>query len=200
MKRFLLVGLCLGCVYAAPPEGENGFIKRLDRDGDGKVALEEFAAHPKMERAEARDLEKAFARIDRDGDGYVDAAEAPKRGHHHRRHWEKRLKKWDADQDGSVTRTEFDLAHQKWPTPRRDKVFKKLDRNGDGVIDRRDRPSKREGDRLMASLDLDRDGRVTPDEWAAAPHLEKVPQERRERMFQRLDKNGDGVLSKEDRP
>lgn len=52
----------------------------------------------------------------------------------------------------------------------------------------------------MASLDLDRDGRVTPDEWAAAPHLEKVPQERRERMFQRLDKNGDGVLSKEDRP
>jgi hypothetical protein len=42
------------------------FIRRLDRDGDGKVSKSEFDGPPQH-----------FRDFDRNGDGYIDASEAP---------------------------------------------------------------------------------------------------------------------------
>jgi hypothetical protein len=49
-----------------PGTGRQGFVVRLDRDGDGKVSREEFdgPAHH-------------FDHLDRDGDGYLGEDEAP---------------------------------------------------------------------------------------------------------------------------
>jgi len=46
----------------------------------------------------------------------------------------------------------------------------------------------------LKEIDTDGDGRITYEEFRA--HAEKRIQER----FQKLDRNGDGVLSKDDRP
>jgi hypothetical protein len=52
------------------PESErsstNRFVRRLDKDGDGKVSREEFDGPS-----------RAFDRHDRNGDGFIDADEAP---------------------------------------------------------------------------------------------------------------------------
>jgi ribonuclease BN (tRNA processing enzyme) len=49
-----------------PKAGGSRFIRRLDRDGDGRVSREEFDGPA-----------RAFGRLDRNGDGYLDADEAP---------------------------------------------------------------------------------------------------------------------------
>jgi ribonuclease BN (tRNA processing enzyme) len=47
---------------------ESRFIRRLDKDGDGRVSRQEFDGPP-----------RAFDRHDKNGDGYLDADEAPQR-------------------------------------------------------------------------------------------------------------------------
>ncbi len=48
-----------------PPTREE-WVRRLDRDGDGKIAVNEFDGPAEH-----------FAHFDRNGDGYIDATEAP---------------------------------------------------------------------------------------------------------------------------
>jgi hypothetical protein len=57
-----------GGVRGPPPgPGGEGFVRRLDRDGDGKVSPEEFDGPVHH-----------FRRLDRDGDGFLTEDEAPR--------------------------------------------------------------------------------------------------------------------------
>jgi Ca2+-binding EF-hand superfamily protein len=92
----------------------------------------------------------------------------------------------DANHDGQITRDEFITA--------RAATFDKLDRNHDGVwtaddyaIVKRFRPQAAEKlDALLADSDADHDGRVTREEFNAAPT----------RLFDRIDTNHDGVIDR----
>ena len=70
----LVLGMAVvPCVYAAPdddkkPDLEEVFKKR-DKDGDGKVSLEEFVGKRKDEAKEK--AEKQFKRKDKDSDGFL---------------------------------------------------------------------------------------------------------------------------------
>jgi len=109
--------------------------------------------------------------------------------------------KADANADGKVTLDEMHALRPQFPAER----FKALDRNGDGALSKEDLPSGmgpgegpgHAGPPLMALLkkaDTDQDQRVTLDELkAAAPAFI-------EEWFKKLDRNGDGALSEEDRP
>ncbi|MEN1681025.1 MAG: calcium sensor EFh, partial [Planctomycetota bacterium] len=55
------------------PEGLPGWFRDRDRDGDGQVAMHEYASSWSDRRAEE------FARYDGDGDGFVSPSEALKR-------------------------------------------------------------------------------------------------------------------------
>lgn len=50
-----------------------GFLRRMDTDGDGSVSKEEFL------RFHAERAEEAFDRFDRDGDGSISAEDLPDR-------------------------------------------------------------------------------------------------------------------------
>ena len=86
----------------------------------------------------------------------------------------------DANHDGSIARDEFIAA--------RAEAFAKLDQNSDGVIDDADRRNPpREGgrgERMMARVDANSDGKISKDEFVngATP------------MFDRADTDGNGAL------
>lgn len=95
----------------------------------------------------------------------------------------------DADGDGLLSLDEFRTARQD--------LFGKRDRNADGQIDEADmphlasaRPRAREAAAAVtAQLDLNRDGKVTKDEFVEGA----VP------LFSRADTNADGVLDVKER-
>lgn len=116
----------------------------------------------------------------------------------------------DADRDGFLTKEEFselgrvrNLADEK-----RDRLFTRLDKNGDGRIGRGElgapprgnkKPEKRALPRLW-ELDSDKSGSVSFEEFRVGKPFAKLPESRIEKVFERLDTNGDGVISPADRP
>jgi len=97
----------------------------------------------------------------------------------------------DANEDGAVTREEYDAS--------RAARFNALDANDDGQLTRaemragREEHSRRGGRRgayRFEGADVDGDGNVSRDEFLARPI----------RMFERLDTNDDGIINTAERP
>lgn len=106
-----------------------------------------------------------------------------------------RLLAADTNGDGKITFEEFTAA---FPNATRER-FDQLDSNKDGVISPADRPAGAEG-RLrqmretLRRADADGDGKVTFEELqAVAPNITRE-------VFDRLDRNKDGVICPADRP
>lgn len=158
----------------------------MDRDGDGVIT-----------RAEWRGSDQSFRVHDWNGDGVLSgeelnpSARPPARPadrddympDYRFNDWtEARFAELDHNRDGRITRDEwhFDL-----------ESFRRADHNGDGRITRdeflgRDSIDDDRADRFD-DLDYNRDRRVTRDEWHGG-----------QRAFDNLDRNHDGVLSREE--
>lgn len=136
MRRVIAVAMSAGLGLAAlggAALADNkgpGLFERSDKDGDGFVTKEEFAA--------GRDV--IFSQIDANSDGVLDQAELdkaheafrqrmseagkqPKPEGEHRARFMKRL---DTDEDGKITAAEFSAAGER--------MFAKLDDNTDGKL------------------------------------------------------------------
>jgi Ca2+-binding EF-hand superfamily protein len=102
----------------------------------------------------------------------------------------------DADRDGKVTYAELAAAA---PDVRRED-FARADENGDGQLSKEESRKAQRGKeqqamvRLAQSADINEDQQVTFEELAAV-----APAMTRER-FAQMDRNGDGILTSEDRP
>ncbi len=104
-------------------------LKAADANKDGKVTYEEAkAVRPKM-------TEERFKSLDKDKDGVLTKADAPKEAPDATGKPGAQLKAADVNNDGKVT---FDELKAVRPNLTQDE-FKKLDRNGDGVITQADR-------------------------------------------------------------
>jgi Ca2+-binding EF-hand superfamily protein len=180
------------------PEDRKTLFERLvrkgDKNSDGKLTAEEFAAglaggrekkddEPATARRERPDAEggpgpgRFFARLDANGDGKIVLAEIPEPG---RERFEKLLERADKDKDGAITREEFLAAGPPGGTP--------------GKPDKPDAKPQagRDPGRLFKRMDGNADGKVVADE---------LPEERRqmfELLIKRGDKDGDGGLSLEE--
>lgn len=190
------------------PRGHGPGYREADTDGDGQVTFEELKARrPQLTR-------ERFDRMDRNGDGALSRADRPEgRGPGGYGHGERRghggpggdrghmLQKADADKDGKVTFEEFSDFRIEGTRER----FDRLDTNNDGALTPEDirhtarhRPN---GDRgrpgpgaaRLRAADTNGDGDITYEEALAA-----IP-ELRGSMFERMDRNGDGVLNEADR-
>ena len=90
LSLVLVAGLAVAAEGDKPAKGKGGapdpakraemMLKNLDKDSNGSISKEEFAAGPMAKRAngDQEKIDKAFARIDKDGDGSITKEELEK--------------------------------------------------------------------------------------------------------------------------
>ena len=104
---------------------------------------------------------RMLQRFDLNGDGAITAAEAGAVR-------TVRFLRWDGDGDGTITEAEMLAAAQARIAWRIAKRFARMDRNGDGRVERAEFDDR--GSARFARLDTDGDGRVSQAEIRARPH------------------------------
>jgi len=145
-----------------------GMVKRLDTAGNGYVTLDEFTAA----------AQQRFARLDKNGDGKLTADELTARG-------------WGRGGNGqgnAQASGKFAQAAQQ--------RFDKLDANHDGVVTADEYVAAAKA--LYAQFDTQHNGKVTAAEVAASPKTQERAVHVADRMIQRMDTNGDGVVSQDE--
>lgn len=58
------------------------------------------------------------------------------------------------------------------------------------------RPHLGEPDEMFKHMDIDRDGNISKREFFASPRMEMLAEEKREEIFGRLDRDGDGLIGR----
>ena len=84
------------------------------------------------------------------------------------------------------------------PAAHRERLFKGVDKDGDGAITLADMTASAAIQKHRKERDLDGDGRISFAEFAKSPRMARVPAERKRAIFDRLDQNKDGFLDAAD--
>lgn len=197
--------------------------KAADLDRDGVISRGEFDQMPRVQKLDEEQRGKLFGRLDKDQDGKIGLEEIRQLlQHQHREGMMPRIWELDKDQDGGVSFEEFKQGgfFQKLEPEKQQRIFSRLDSNGDGRISPDDKPQhrpmgedagrgpgegfhRRSGDHpgpgaMIERLDQDKDQALSFDEFKAGPRAGEVDEETLKKRFGMMDRNGDGKLSKED--
>ncbi len=167
-------------------DGVDAVMKKLDRDGDGKLTRREVGREK---------LAAAFDWADQNGDGALDVDEL--------RRLERAVAERIAARDmGSAKQRAYRVPFAAWDTnhderlepaewKERKYLFARVDQNRDAMVTK-DEVARYErsveGTTFVERFDLDGDGRVTLEEFGGA-----------RAAFARADRNGDGVVTRADR-
>jgi Ca2+-binding EF-hand superfamily protein len=110
---------------------------------------------------------------------------------------EEQFKKLDTNGDNYLSLEEFKAGARKGETAAvAEAVFKIKDKDGDQKLTL-DEFKTKNPEEVLAKYDTNKDGEVTLEEFKAAKHGKKTA-ESVEEEFKKLDRNGDGKLTKED--
>jgi Ca2+-binding EF-hand superfamily protein len=171
------------------------FLKRADKDGDGKISKDEFKAMSQRDESEER-----FARADANSDGYLDSDEMARIGERMRR---------GTGGPGSPGRPEGSGGFRRPPGESPEGSPRPEGERPPGPRPEGDRPAgpRPEGDRpggpppggpgfnpdeVYARMDKNGDGAVDKEEYHDFARQEI------EQRFGRLDENGDGKVTKDE--
>ncbi len=118
--------------------------------------------------------------------------------------------KFDKDHNDFLSKEEFDAIPrvQNLPEEKRQKLFDRLDKDHDGKLGRQElrammEKARDEFDhpfRRLWELDVDKSGGITLGEFKAGPLFRKLPPEKQEELFRRLDTDHDGLITPKDKP
>jgi len=184
-----------------PRPGE--FLKVFDENKDGKVSRVEFDAGKRISVLNPEIRKKIFQRLDKNGDGFISTEELkqtnPKRGIDP-------LASADQNKDERISREEFaEHPHfARLSEERRSELFRRLDRNADGFLDKKDgrRHGPRGGRKLprlkIKGLDLDENGSLSWGEFQNAPAILPLPEKEKRQIFNRFDRDRNREISSEE--
>jgi len=107
------------------------------------------------------------------------------------------FQKLDTDQSGEISSEEFKLAPKlaNASEEQKSRLFRRLDKNQDGEL----QPKELKLNKRPKRHDWQMKGPVTFEQFIKLSHIQKLDPEKQRKLFQRLDKNGDQTLSREDR-
>ncbi|MFT6179903.1 MAG: Ca2+-binding EF-hand superfamily protein [Paracoccaceae bacterium] len=139
----------------------------------------------------------------------LSCAFAQEKGRDHRRDHRKGpprpeefLKAYDLNKDGKVSKKEFAAGKRasRLDPEIRVKIFDRLDKDGDGFISSKELKgmAPKKGPHPLEKADLDKDDRISKEEFASHPPFAKMSDERRDKIFARLDHNSDGFLDQQE--
>ena len=116
----------------------------------------------------------------------------------------------DQDRDGFISKAEFEGITRiaNLPEEKRVNLFNRLDKDKDGKLSREElgrfgKPQEGQKERPMKrlwELDTDKSGGVSFEEFKNGPLFMKLPVEKQEALFRRLDTDGDRFITPKDRP
>ncbi len=117
------------------------------------------------------------------------------------------FKKMDKDGDGTISPEEFYASPrmEQVPEEKREEIFTRIDSDGDGKITpmeirRMHQQNHERRMRELRELDTDQSGGLSFEELSKGAFFSKLPEEKRQEIFNRMDTNGDGQITPEDRP
>lgn len=182
MNRKITLACALGLLAAGatslPAQQPGGgrlaeFLKRADKDGDGKISKDEFKAMAQRDEGDER-----FARADANGDGYLDSDEMARIGD--------RMRRGAGGPPGAPGRPDSPGGFRRPPGdspegspsagPRPDgerppilnpeELYARMDKNNDGAIDKEEygEYARQEAEQRFGRLDADGDGKVSKEE------------------------------------
>lgn len=164
--------------------------------GDKREGMAGHGGHHAMRGAGGQGIARFFRKFDLDRDGRVSLAEV-------RRVTGRRFTQMDANRDDRVSLDELIAYVKRKRIQRRRRMMARIDRNRDGLIDRKEyiafkvRRARRQFDRL----DRNADGVISEREMVQGmrvrnQRMHKRIKRRVARMFRRRDRNRDGLISR----
>ncbi len=174
-------------------------IAAWDADQDGKLTEEEFAKSKRARHLSPARQSRIFSQLDRDQNDALTLDELNRaygKVFQKGERWvsPQLIDELDTNQDGVITRKEFDSGKRFSGIllRRRAKIFNRLDKNVDGVLTTADRVERnKEAGIYFNQLDSNQNGFLSLDEFMKSEQARKLLRDR----YRSLDEDQDGRLS-----